>query len=139
MISTITWNAYPRGINTQGVMERLNKLKNIHHLSMITILEPFSDISQLHNFKNQLAMDKAISNPNGKIWIFWFVDIDCKILEMDEQQITCEITHVTLLIPFIITLVYAKCKNHLRRPKWEEFLTTSKRVLNSLESLKHEV
>lgn len=43
MISTICWNA--RSINTQGVLERLQRLKNFHGIFMIAILEPFSDNS----------------------------------------------------------------------------------------------
>ena len=65
-------------------------LRKLHHLSVITILEPFSDSVHIQNFKVQLSMDNAISNYNGKIWVFWSSDIDCNILDEDEQQISCE-------------------------------------------------
>ena len=71
MISTIIWNV--RGINTQGVLERLKILRKFHQLSIITILEPFSNSVQIQNFKIFLNMDNAISNYNGKIWVFWTV------------------------------------------------------------------
>jgi len=106
MISTIIWNA--RGINTQGATERLKNLKNIHQISMIAVLEPFSDKSQINMFKSMLAMDHATSNINGKIWLFWNTDIVCTVLETDEQQVTCEISHTEIQGTYIKTFVYAK-------------------------------
>ncbi|WMV30180.1 hypothetical protein MTR67_023565 [Solanum verrucosum] len=94
----------------------------MHQLSIIAILEPFSDTTHIQDFKNQLAMEHARSNCNGKIWIFWDRDIDCVVLEEDEQQITCDIGHNELQTPFKITFVYAKCKDHLRRPLWDRML-----------------
>ena len=38
-------------------------------------------------------MENATSNYNGKIWVFWSSDLDCNILNEDEQQITCDIKH----------------------------------------------
>ena len=38
-------------------------------------------------------MDNAISNCNSKIWVFWNSDIDCNILDEDEQEITCNMKH----------------------------------------------
>ncbi|XP_055835179.1 uncharacterized protein LOC129903657 [Solanum dulcamara] len=32
-------------------------------------------------------MDSAIHNPNNKIWLFWNQDVDCSILDEDEQQV----------------------------------------------------
>jgi len=86
MISTIIWNA--RGINTQGVIERLKNLKNMHHVSMIAVLGPFSDSTHINMFKSMLAMDHAVSNINGKIWLFWTNEITCNVFEADEQQIS---------------------------------------------------
>ncbi|KAG5570445.1 hypothetical protein H5410_060211 [Solanum commersonii] len=68
MIKTICWNT--RSINTQGSLERLQALKKIHHLSMIAILEPFVDNSHINIVRIQLQIDHAVSNPNGKIWLF---------------------------------------------------------------------
>jgi len=107
MISILIWNV--RGINTQGVLERLKMLKKMYQLSIIAILEPFSDITHVHNFKNHLATDHPVSNCNGKIWLFLNMDIDCVVLEEDEQQITCNIGHNELQTHFTTTFVYAKC------------------------------
>ncbi|WMV13667.1 hypothetical protein MTR67_007052 [Solanum verrucosum] len=89
---------------------------------MIAILEPFSDQGHVNMFKSMLAMDNAISNVNGKIWLFWINDITCKVLEADEQQITCEINHTEAPETYIKTFVYAKCKDYLRRPLWDRLL-----------------
>lgn len=56
-------------------------LRTIYQLSFISILEPFSDIVQIYNFKVQLTMEKASGNCNGKIWIFGNSDIDCTIFD----------------------------------------------------------
>ncbi|XP_055814708.1 uncharacterized protein LOC129884436 [Solanum dulcamara] len=106
-------------------MERIKLLKNIHHISIIAILEPFSDNTQLQYFRNLLNMDYATHNPNGKIWIFWTKDVSCTILENEEQLITCDINHVMSPNQFITTFVYAKCKDHLRRPLWDSMLQQS--------------
>ena len=91
-------------------------LRKLHHLSVITILEPFSDSVHIQNFKVQLSTDNAISNCNSNIWVFWSSDIDCNILDEDEQQITFNMKHNELPHQFVNTFVYAKCKDHLRRP-----------------------
>ncbi|KAM3285381.1 hypothetical protein P3S67_024180 [Capsicum chacoense] len=120
MINTICWNA--RSINTKGALGRLQHLKNVHKLSLIAILEPFSDNSQLNTYKNHLRMDKAYCNLNGKIWIFWSQNIDCTVLDSDDQQITCELKHVVRPSTFLITFIYAKRRDHLRRPLWDKIL-----------------
>ena len=83
MISTIIWNV--RGINTQGVMERLKMLRKMNHISVIAILEPFSDRVNIQSFKVQLNMDNATSNSNSKIWVFWNSDVDCNILDEENH------------------------------------------------------
>ena len=95
-------------------------LKKLHHLSIINILEPFSNSVYVQNFKVQLNMENATSNYNGKIWVFWSSDLDCNILNEDEQQITCDIKHNELQRQFITTFVYAKCKDYSRTPLWDK-------------------
>ncbi|WMV50080.1 hypothetical protein MTR67_043465, partial [Solanum verrucosum] len=97
-------------------------LDKMHKLSIIAVLDPFSDNTHVQNIKHQLAMKQAVSNCNGKIWLFWMTDIDYVVLEEDEQQITCDIRHNALHNQFTITFVYAKCKDHLRRSLWDRIL-----------------
>ncbi|KAG5605800.1 hypothetical protein H5410_027292 [Solanum commersonii] len=70
--------------------------------------------------RHQLTMDHAMSNCNGKIWLFWNLDVECKVLDEDDQQVTCEIAHNELQTQFTTTIIYAKCKDHLRRPLRDE-------------------
>ena len=70
-------------------MERIKIFKKMYHLAIIAILEPFADSNNVINFKNQLAMDNAIANCNGKIWLFWNGDVECVVKDHDDQQITC--------------------------------------------------
>lgn len=59
----------------------------MHNLSIISIIEPFANNSHINCCKLQLNIDKAYYNQNGAIWIFWTNDMDCKILDTDDQQI----------------------------------------------------
>ena len=53
-------------------------------------------------------MENATSNCIGKILVFWGSDIDCNILDENDQQITCDIKHNQLQRKFITTFGYAK-------------------------------
>ncbi|WMV45625.1 hypothetical protein MTR67_039010 [Solanum verrucosum] len=123
MLKTFCWNA--RSINTQGSLERIQTLKKIHNLTMIVILEPFADSSQINNYRIQLNMDKAHSHPNAKIWLFWGGELDCIVLDTDEQHTTSELKHLDYPEKFITSYVYAKCKDQLRRPLWDKLLQVS--------------
>lgn len=65
-------------------------MKNIHKLSMIALLEPFPDSSHIQHYKTQLNMDYPATNLNYKIQGFWSEDVDCNVLDNDDQKITCE-------------------------------------------------
>lgn len=67
-------------------------------------------------------MDQAVCNPNGKIQVFWGQDVNCKVLEDDEQQITCEFQHSQFPHNYIVTFIYAKCSDQLRKPLWDMLL-----------------
>ncbi|XP_049410619.1 uncharacterized protein LOC125873814 [Solanum stenotomum] len=74
--------------------------------------DPDDDDETCHTLKHQLAMDNAISNCNGKIWLFWNLDVDYNFIEEAEQHITCEIVHNELHTKFPNTFVYAKLGNY---------------------------
>lgn len=116
MISTIIQNA--RVINTQEVMGRVTNLIKIQLLSMLQILEQFTDNSYVNNYRISFYMDKATCNKNGKIWLFQNQEVECKVFESDEEQINCEITHFTNPVTNLITVVYPNVKKtyeHLSR------------------------
>ncbi|KAG5606113.1 hypothetical protein H5410_027605 [Solanum commersonii] len=91
-----------------GSLERVQTLKKLHNISMISILEPFADQLYINSYIIQLSMDQACSNQNGKIWIFWNADIQCQILENEDQHITCELNHVECKEKYMISFIYAK-------------------------------
>ena len=126
MIKMLCWNA--RSINTFGVLERLINLRKIHNLAMIAILEPFSNSTQLDFYRMKIGMDYGHSNPNNKIWLFWSNEVVCKILDSDQQQITCEVKHEKCSESFLMTYVYAKCRDQLRKPLWDSMLKWSATV-----------
>lgn len=70
------------------LLERLQSLKNIHHLSMIAILKPFIYNYQIKYVKIQPHMDHETSNLNGKICIFLSNDIIGTTHEIHDPHIT---------------------------------------------------
>ena len=86
---------------------------------MLSILEPFSNQSLIDSYRMQLFMT------NNKIWLFGSNDITCDILESDQQQVTCEVSHENCSEKFLMTYIYAKCKDQLRKPLWDGMLKWS--------------
>lgn len=48
--------------------------------------------------------------------------MNCKVLDMSKQHISCELNHVMVPQKFIITYVFAKCKDYLKRSLWDKML-----------------
>ncbi|KAG5580304.1 hypothetical protein H5410_050931 [Solanum commersonii] len=78
--------------NANDLEEEIHQGKNLF-LSLQADLTPGSllpnppnDHTHVQIFRHQLAMDHAMSNCNGKIWLFWNLDIGCKVLDEDDQQ-----------------------------------------------------
>ncbi|KAG5605822.1 hypothetical protein H5410_027314 [Solanum commersonii] len=69
----------------------------------------------------QLQMDHAVSNPNGKIWLFWSNEVTGQVLEKHDQYITVTIQHTILPNKYMMPFIYAKCKEYMRRPLWYSF------------------
>ncbi|XP_049348975.1 uncharacterized protein LOC125813529 [Solanum verrucosum] len=122
-MKAICWNA--SGINTKRALERLQTLKKAHNLSIIAIVEPFADQSHIAIVKLQLQMDQAVSNPNGKIWLFWSTNVTVQVLEKHDQHIIVTFQHTTLRDKFMMSFVYAKCKEYTRRSLWDRLLLYS--------------
>ncbi|XP_015068710.1 uncharacterized protein LOC107013272 [Solanum pennellii] len=111
-----------KSINTKSSLERIQTLRKLHHLSLIVILEPFANNNQLNIVRMQLQMDHAISNSNGKIWLLWSKELTVKILEIHDQHITGEFELAHLHEKFLMSCIYAECKEHLRRPLWDRLM-----------------
>lgn len=112
MIESLIWNI--RGITSKGAFDRLKQLKRMHNLQVIGIMEPFSNKRNLDKFKRRLSFEFAFANCTNKIWLFCDSHISCNIIEDMEQQVTFSIEYFGEIIH--LTLVYAKCTDHLRQP-----------------------
>ncbi|KAG5576483.1 hypothetical protein H5410_056617 [Solanum commersonii] len=92
---------------------KTSTLKKMHQLSMIAILEPFADNSHLNIVRIQLQIDQAL---------FWSGEITGNNHENSEQHIIGEFKHSVLTERFMVSLIYAKCQEHMRRPLWDRLL-----------------
>lgn len=82
-------------------------------------MEPLVAREKLQRYKRMLGCSQAFSNINNKIWIFGDEDLDCTVIDDQEQVLTCSIS-VKNEEEFIISAVYAKTKSALRLPLWED-------------------
>ncbi|XP_059310266.1 uncharacterized protein LOC132061469 [Lycium ferocissimum] len=64
-------------------------------------------------------MEEAISNYNGKIWIFIDSEIQWEILMNTDQQITLKVHYPNLGTSIISTFVYATCDAGERSELWD--------------------
>ncbi|WMV45640.1 hypothetical protein MTR67_039025 [Solanum verrucosum] len=111
-----------RRINTKGSLERLQTIKKLHQLSIIAILEPFGNNSHINTVRSQLQMDYAVSNDNGKIWLFCTNEVIGSIMETHDQHITITFHHTDMSKKFIMSFIYAKCKEYMRRSLWDRLM-----------------
>lgn len=81
---------------------------------MIDVLEPFANHWYIKSIMCHLQMDHAYWNVNNKIWSFQTCDVKCKVVEVHDKHITCEINHLYCTNMFLVTYVYCKCKDYLR-------------------------
>ncbi|XP_049399718.1 uncharacterized protein LOC125863743 [Solanum stenotomum] len=95
--------------------------KDVQEITAKQGLSP-RDNSQINMVRVQFQMDHAISNPNGKILLFWSNEITSHILENHEQHITRNFKHPNLTEQFMMSFIYAKCEDHMRRPLWDRLL-----------------
>ncbi|WMV13666.1 hypothetical protein MTR67_007051 [Solanum verrucosum] len=80
------------------------------------------DNSHIDKVRGQLQMDHAVSNPNGKIWLFWSNEVTGHILEKHAQRLTISFKHIDIPEQFMMSFIYAKCKDYMRRPLWDMLL-----------------
>ncbi|XP_060170365.1 uncharacterized protein LOC132601283 [Lycium barbarum] len=64
-------------------------------------------------------MEAAISNKNGKIWVFVDATVQWEVIMDEDQQITLKIHHQDIEKDIIATFVYAKCDEEERLVLWD--------------------
>ncbi|XP_019242618.1 PREDICTED: uncharacterized protein LOC109222755 [Nicotiana attenuata] len=89
-------------------------------------MEPFCGRKKLEKFRRGLGFDFAYANCNNKIWFFGDSSINCIVIEDLPQLINCSIDNNGETL--YMTLVYAKCKAHLREPLWDSIKSFSNGV-----------
>nr|XP_018626573.1 uncharacterized protein LOC108945273 [Nicotiana tomentosiformis] len=66
-----------------------------------------------------MGMETALSNINGKIWLFIDVVVEWELLIDTEQQLTIKVLHHEIGKHIIMTVVYAKCSSLERLELWD--------------------
>ncbi|KAH0742162.1 hypothetical protein KY290_035205 [Solanum tuberosum] len=80
------------------------------------------DNTHIDLVRSQLQMDHAVTNPNGKIWVFWSNEVTGHILEKHAQHITITFKHTDISEKFMMSFIYAKCKDYVRRSLWDRLI-----------------
>lgn len=92
----------------------------------MTLMEPFCRRSRIHQFSRWLGYHFTYSNCNNKIWLLCDQRWDCAVLQDTKQQLTCCISDQEET--FIVTVVYAKCKQHQRESLWEDLRNMAQNI-----------
>lgn len=122
MIKSLYWNT--RSINTDGALERLKQMINFEKYLIIAISKPFYKKDKLEKYKKILGYQNAYSTCNSQIWLFWNNNLDCQILDTDDQQVSCIVKMDNTTA--VVSLIYAKCYEHLRELLWDKL-----RIINN--------
>lgn len=78
MISCLIWNV--RGISGVVIQRRLKRLKIMHNIKLMVILEPMVNVNKAEYVRRRLGFETVISNVSQKIWIFCSEEIGCEVL-----------------------------------------------------------
>lgn len=124
MISALIWNI--RGISKKGAIRRLKRLKKIHSLQMLVVLEPKLDASRIKSFCLKLGFESYVSNLNSKIWCFFKEEIKWEIISDMNQCITFNFNLDDRAIQ--CSMVYASCNRNARRELWSYLNESSSNI-----------
>ncbi|OIT21068.1 hypothetical protein A4A49_61788, partial [Nicotiana attenuata] len=83
MIKTLIWNI--RSIKTQQAFQRVVNMQKEHGFFIVALMEPFQKKKFIDKYKRRLGMEAAISNVNGKIWLFFDAVVEWDLLIDTEQ------------------------------------------------------
>ncbi|XP_059306396.1 uncharacterized protein LOC132057813 [Lycium ferocissimum] len=108
-----------RSVNTQQAFQRLINMQRQCKCFIIALMEPFQNCRHLQKYKRRLGMEAALSNTNGKIWVFLDSEMQWEIVLDTEQQLTLKLQHQGIEKDFLATFVYAKCDGNERPTLWD--------------------
>nr|XP_009786204.1 PREDICTED: uncharacterized protein LOC104234350 [Nicotiana sylvestris] len=108
-------------VDTRNLSPR-NICKSLHKTQIIAIQEPFVKANQIDKYRRGLGFEGCYANCNGKIWVLWSAEFDAAVAENNEQQITFKITRKNDGEVVWFTAVYAKSKQYLRVPLWDNLI-----------------
>lgn len=106
---TIIWNI--RSVKTHQTFQRVINMQREHVSFIIALMEPFQKQRLIKNYRMILGMEPAISNINGKIWIFLDVVVQWDMVINTDQQLTIMVYHQDIEKHIMMTIVYAKCSS----------------------------
>nr|XP_009620919.1 uncharacterized protein LOC104112639 [Nicotiana tomentosiformis] len=116
MIKTLIWNI--RSVNTQQAFQKVINMQKQHRFCIVALLEPFQKQGFIHYYRTRLGMETALSNINGKIWLFIDATVDWELLIDTDQQITIKVLYQGIGKHIIMTVVYVKCSSLERLELW---------------------
>ena len=90
-MNSLIWNL--RGIGNTSTVFRLKQLIQRNNICLVAVFELMIDVGRLMNMCLQLGFDCACSNINSNIWIFWKDELQCSIVQNDEQCISVNCNH----------------------------------------------
>ncbi|XP_016473129.1 uncharacterized protein LOC107795076 [Nicotiana tabacum] len=82
-------------------------------------MEPFQKKRLIQKYRKRLGMENAISNVNGKIWLFLDTSVEWDLLVDTEQQLTIKVYHQDIGNHIMMTFVYEKCSSLERLELWD--------------------
>ncbi|OIT21093.1 hypothetical protein A4A49_63446, partial [Nicotiana attenuata] len=99
--------------------QRVVNMQKEHGFFIVALMEPFQKKKFIDKYKRRLGMEAAISNVNGKIWLFFDAVVEWDLLIDTEQQMTIRLYHQELGKYIMMTFVYARCCALERLELWD--------------------
>ncbi|XP_060210726.1 uncharacterized protein LOC132637688 [Lycium barbarum] len=121
-------NKKNKGVKSKKAIQRLKKLIYINKVDLTVIMEPFVSMNKINRYMKYLGYQHCISNPNGKLWIFWNGDHQTVVVDSTDQQITIKKFYIPLNCDLFITAVYAKCTPSERQDLWADLINVHNKI-----------
>ncbi|XP_075097952.1 uncharacterized protein LOC142175266 [Nicotiana tabacum] len=108
-----------KSVKTQQAFHRVINMQKEHGFFIVALMETFQKKRLLQKYRRRLGMENAISNVNGKIWLFLDTSVEWDLLVDTEQQLTIKVYYQDICNHIMMTFVYAKCSSLERLELWD--------------------